>query len=151
MQGAPEAKDGKAKRSSPRCAWVDDPFTDELCSNFSLLALPQVFRVGISAFRRILWLLIFVAGFIASVVFTVKLVQDFLEYESATSVSIEGVDADGMIFPAVTVWNINPVRAGEVNSSTEIYESVCSLKPNINDELCPQIGLCPGGNQLPTS
>lgn len=126
-----EAQSGRSRR----CDWVDDPFTDELCSNFSLLALPHVFRVEISTLRRFIWLVIFLGGSVASLLFTVKLIQDYLKFESATLVLTKKPDKDGLVFPAVTIWNINPVRLSAVNASTEYYEAVCSRRPNVNDEM----------------
>ncbi|GMH43961.1 hypothetical protein BSKO_11895 [Bryopsis sp. KO-2023] len=117
-----------ASEGRPCCGnaleWVQDPYTDSMCSDFSLHAMPRAFEVESSSWRRSLWFILFLVGAAMTITTLIATIRDYMEFESTTSVFAERPGEDGLLFPAVTLWNQNPIRKSAVND-TEFYGDVC--------------------------
>lgn len=113
-------------------AWTNGEI-DALCSEIGLQALPQVFHKHYPARRRAVWLVVLVLGLLASVFFTTRLIQDYSQHESSTRISMDPVGPQGMVFPAVTFWNMNPIRSSFAQGA--LYEEVCAARGGLNEQM----------------
>lgn len=78
----------------------------DFCTHTSAHGLGQAAAAS-SWKTRILWLLIFISAFIVTATQIYKTAHDFLQYPTQTEVTL--VTKERLIFPVVTICNLNPV------------------------------------------
>lgn len=123
---------GKCKHCSKLVSWMDNPWAAEMCSDFSLHAMPRAFNIASSHFRRAIWFLLFLLGMVAALFTVIDTMQDYFKYESMTLINNEVSGPEGVLFPAVTIWNQNPISATAVRQ-TSFVDSMCGSTAGFNE------------------
>lgn len=104
---------------------------NDLWSSVSLQGLPQTVSTELPPARRAVWFVLLVGGLAASLLWSVFLITEFLDRASTTQISLQR-PSEGLVFPAVTIWNLDPAKASAVPHN--LYRDVCSPLFEVNKE-----------------
>ncbi|XP_070566205.1 degenerin-like protein asic-2 [Ptychodera flava] len=115
--------DPPKRPSSPPAGAVDRDVGDtgflallyQFGDTVSAAGLPRVFTERSSLWSRLIYAIVFVASFGTGVYFSVKIVQEFLEYPVIVTTAFTAESR--MDFPSVTICNTNRVRYSAIIES----------------------------------